>query len=357
MASIDIGHHSVAIPGWLATLLMLVRVVWPLFTLQLYSVLAWTTMILNTKLPAAALDILEWAGVPTSNSRLNTCGILAVHAFGTWIGFFITTVTIATLVDFMAEVVFAHIPTFNSKKRQAYSAKDRFHHHTKFLKNSFLVIALGGLNNVGAVSQSPVVYRQWASTLPSVGSIPAPGTGNLAFDYIVAAVTVQIALLLSDLFYGTFHYFQHKYKFLLKHTGHGYHHNFQYPIAAAGPWLSPGDMVLSGLLTFILPAHVAVEAMHALGFWENRVFATFLMHGFIHEMNHSDHCGKQLPTWSGCPLCPPFGFACCLHQSIPLHEAHHNFSNCGYGLLGIADRVFGTARFPDDHPNGHEKRQ
>ena len=69
-------------------------------------------------------------------------------------------------------------------------------------------------------------------------------------------------------------------------------------------------------------------------------------------MNHSDHCGKPLPTWSGCPLCPPLGFALRLHESIPIHESHHNFGGVsGFGLLGLADKLCGT----DQYPVGHRK--
>ena len=70
----------------------------------------------------------------------------------------------------------------------------------------------------------------------------------------------------------------------------------------------------------------------------------------VHLMNHYAHCGKQVPIWSGMPLCPPLGFAFNLHESIPNHEAHHNFHNCGFGLLGVADKCFGTFQVPVTHP-------
>merc|ERR1712061_602994 len=81
---------------------------------------------------------------------------------------------------------------------------------------------------------------------------------------------------------------------------------------------------------------------------------------YVNLMNDHDHCGKQLPLWSGFPLCPPLGFALGLDQSIPNHESHHNLHNCGYGLLSVADRLFGTQGWPVDHPkngaqNAHGK--
>merc|ERR1712232_991763 len=91
--------------------------------------------------------------------------------------------------------------------------------------------------------------------------------------------------------------------------------------------------------------------------WVQSFFFDSLLHGYIHEMNDYDHSGKQVPTWSGFPLCPPVGFALGLHKSIPNHEAHHNYSTCGFGLLGVGDWLMGTRGSPGMKSKMHTAKE
>merc|ERR1711920_461874 len=201
---------------------------------------------------------------------------------------------------------------------------------------------------------------------PLNGRPPFPGLGatislfeNLRETYttilafIWLALLVQMTLVLSDFLYCTFHIVQHKFRSMHKLSGHSYHHNFQYPLAMCGPWLAPLDLILSGIVTFGRPVSLLLDKSYVFArvpHYSPLYSASFLLDsmlwGYIHEMNDYDHCGKQCPSWSGFPLCPPLGFKFGFHKSIPNHEAHHNFSNCGFGLLGIADRCYGTYSEP-----------
>jgi len=182
------------------------------------------------------------------------------------------------------------------------------------------------------------------------------GIASALAAYAVLAMVVQIALVCADVLYAVFDRVQHKFYFIKKWSGHAYHHNFIYPLAMCGPWLSPLDMIFSALVTFVLPIEIPLTFMNArflvmdvtgMSYVQSFVLDS-LLYGYIHEMNDADHCGKQLPVWSGFPLCPPLGFALSLHKSIPNHEAHHNYSNCGYGLLGVADFLMGTTGRPKE---------
>lgn len=148
---------------------------------------------------------------------------------------------------------------------------------------------------------------------------------------------------------------QHHYKWLYQITDHKYHHAFRYPTAQCGPWLSTLDLLLSGFFFVLIPTEVTMFACRLLGIFDGlddsipRLLQAVLG-SYIHIMNAYAHCGRQVPTWSGAPLCPPLGFALNLHEGIPNHEAHHNFHNCGFGLLGVADKCFGTFNVPRSHP-------
>merc|ERR1712050_587021 len=181
----------------------------------------------------------------------------------------------------------------------------------------------------------------------------------------VATFAVQTALLLCDVFYWSGHILQHKFKAFYEWSQHDYHHHFRFPLSACGPWLGAADLLVSGATSFSLPVNIAcyMGSYHLKAFdhlpgdvhgqWIS--FYRVLCFAYIHWLNHHDHCGKQMPLWSGAPLCPPLGFALGLDQCIPNHEAHHNFHSCGYGLLSVADRMFGTNGYPASDPRFPER--
>merc|ERR1712137_1227079 len=160
---------------------------------------------------------------------------------------------------------------------------------------------------------------------------PFAGVASI-YDFMVTycwlACMVQVALVLSDLLYWSLHVVQHKYRSLHKLSGHAYHHEFHYPLAMCGPWLAPVDMIASGQATFFLPTDLVMNysyfftrVSHLSPLFTSSFVFDSLLFGYIHEMNDYDHCGKQCPSWSGCPLCPVLGFALGLDKSIPNHEA------------------------------------
>jgi len=184
------------------------------------------------------------------------------------------------------------------------------------------------------------------------------------YTYCWFALMVQVTLLLSDFLYTVVHIGQHRFRTFHKFSGHDYHHNFRYPLAMCGPWLSPIDLIISGQASFSTPIDLVRNSLY---FW-TRVHhlspsftASFvidqMLFGYINEMNDYDHCGKQCPSWSGFPLCPVLGFKLGLHKSIPNHEAHHNFNNVGFGLLGVADRCFGTYGEPESGIAGRDRNK
>uniref|UniRef100_A0A0G4H7D9 Fatty acid hydroxylase domain-containing protein n=1 Tax=Chromera velia CCMP2878 TaxID=1169474 RepID=A0A0G4H7D9_9ALVE len=152
---------------------------------------------------------------------------------------------------------------------------------------------------------------------------------------------VQSALVTGDFAYWTVHWAQHKWKTLYKMTDHTYHHQFKYPWSSVGTWLGVPDLCLS---TFAIAASNVLFTRMILG--PLTLYDYLLMTNFVHEMNCVDHSGCMFPFWNGCPFLPPLGFLLRLDQSIAMHEAHHNYNFYSFGLLGVADQIFGTAKYP-----------
>lgn len=269
---------------------------------------------------------------------------------------------IGVFVTFMSEQVYKDTPYFHADKRPVYTPEQRSTGHQVFFKN----VMLGGAITMLGPCWGSLTNHPLANNVPfdmdSFGH--AVGARSALLKYVFLAILVQMALVLADVLYAAFHMIQHKYKPLHKYTGHSYHHNFVYPLAMCGPWLAPGDIAFSALVTFILPVEIPLWGLgfrglsHLMGCtWQQSFFFDSLLHGYIHEMNDYGHCGKQVPVWSGFPLCPPLGFAFGLHKSIPNHESHHNFSTCGFGLLGVADWLMGTTGSPDMKSKTHQAKE
>jgi len=253
--------------------------------------------------------------------------------------------------------VYASVPHFCQRHRAddplaKLSIHERIYRYRIHLRNSFLVTI--------PIFIKELVTGEFRNLHPTALSslIPTLNVGSPLMAYLVLVAMVQSTLFLSDIFYWAGHKLQHERPGWHTATRHTYHHTWRRPSSYVGVWLSPMDLVISMTTTFALPIGIVVGVAQSCGFIIDdssaRFFGAFLMM-YVHEMNHFDHAGKQVPVWSGSPLCPPLGFALGLHESIPLHEGHHNYSNCGYGLLGVADRAFGTATYPEGHPK-HSKK-
>jgi len=156
---------------------------------------------------------------------------------------------------------------------------------------------------------------------------------------------VQCGLVAGDLVYYCIHISQHKSRTLYKWTDHGFHHQFIYPWASTSTWLGTVDLLLAA---FAIGACSVLCTQ--LVFGRLSLFEYTLVLNYVHEMNCVDHSGCEFPFWSGCPFFPPLGYLFNLDKSIAFHEAHHNFNYYSFGLLGVADQLFGTAKYP---PNYH----
>jgi len=253
----------------------------------------------------------------------------------------------------MSEIVFSEVPFFNGERRPTYPVSDRIYHHLRFCKNISGAMVGDELIKIAFKDKWLDGTQILADYMSKNGifQVVTLGPQDLFYEYLKVAFLVQMALLLSDFMYHSIHVVQHKIRWLYKITDHGYHHTFRFPLGEAGPWLSLGDIIVSGAFTFTFPGVLSISIAQGCGLLGKQIGCYgALIDIYINEMNHSDHCGKQLPTWSGCPFLPPLGFALGLHESIPIHEAHHNFGTCGFGLLGIADKCFGTVGYPVGHP-------
>lgn len=62
-----------------------------------------------------------------------------------------------------------------------------------------------------------------------------------------------MGLVVSDFGYWAWHILQHRFNFVYWFSHHGYHHQFKTPVALVGPWLSPVDIFISGIMTFYAP--------------------------------------------------------------------------------------------------------
>jgi len=202
--------------------------------------------------------------------------------------------------------------------------------------------------------------KSWSDYRPFADNSPFESIMAFARFYLVTACAVQSWLVLCDFLYWSSHILQHKFKIFYEWSNHEYHHHFRFPLSAAGPWLAFTDLLVSFFTTFVLPTNITLYLMsyhfeifdHLPGHIHAHqvVFYRTLITAYIHWLNDHDHSGKQMPLWSGAPLCPPLGWALGFDQCIPNHESHHNFHSCGYGLLSVADRIFGTYGYPSSDP-------
>jgi hypothetical protein len=263
------------------------------------------------------------------------------------------------MVDCLAYHVFANVPLFNPSKRPTYTLRQRVSYHADFLKHTAVLgIALSYVDHPGTFKPVDAV-TSWSDFRPFAGDSPFDSIKAFARFYLVTACAVQSGLVLCDIFYWSSHIVQHKFKTFYEWSNHEYHHYFRFPLSGCGPWLGLADLAISNLTTFILPASLTLHVMEHFKVFDHLPghvhgqqvsFYRVLIFAYIHWLNHHDHCGKQMPLWSGAPLCPPLGWAFGLDQCIPNHESHHNFHSCGYGLLSVADRIFGTNGYPASDP-------
>jgi hypothetical protein len=338
-----------------------VHVLYPMASLAVQSILA---VIFNLRWwQAAAWHMLNSAF--GGNKYINWLGAISAYS----VAFCLHASAIGIIIQFIAEKVYKDIPYYNHDKRPKYTPEQRSKGHRVFFKNLQLSICS---SNILFSSLEHPMDGHWPPAFSELGTShtqPDPngylvGISGFLIKYVVLALLVQAGMVLADLFYGTFHYLQHKYRPFHKYSGHSYHHNFIYPLALCGPWLAPIDGAFSGLLSFILPVEILLglfggrALLGKLGcHWVQTFFFDTLLIGYVHEMNDYDHCGKQCPSYSGFPLCPPLGFLFGFHKSIANHEAHHNFSNCGFGILGPADWLMGTTGHPDMKAVAHAEKK
>eukprot|EP00930_Biecheleria_cincta_P102867 TRINITY_DN94701_c0_g1_i1.p1 TRINITY_DN94701_c0_g1~~TRINITY_DN94701_c0_g1_i1.p1 ORF type:complete len:459 (-),score=31.35 TRINITY_DN94701_c0_g1_i1:62-1438(-) len=325
-----------------------VLLAWGALGLTLYSALAYV------RVQAQYLAHTAITSMFVRESFLRSFCVLGVHLTVYQFMFFVNTVISASLVHFVSEKVYKDVPHFNQKQRAKdhramFETQERPRYYWNHFRNSFLVTV--------PIFIKELFLGESALTCHPVALAPPLAISNLNVSspwmaYILLVVMVQGTLLMSDVFYGILHRMQHGIKRLHRYCRHDYHHKWRFPSASCGPWLAPVDLFLSLTVTFALPVSFALHFARSYCLIDSTNFRYFgeLLTLYIHEMNHFDHCGKPVPLWSGSSLCPPLGYALGLHESIPLHEAHHNQSNCGFGLLGVADRVMGTAVYPPGHP-------
>jgi sterol desaturase/sphingolipid hydroxylase (fatty acid hydroxylase superfamily) len=265
---------------------------------------------------------------------------------------------IGIYVDFLAEVIFKSTPFFNSrrqeiKERNEYSSYFRMKNHAMFMGRAVVFqtfsMYIGCLAFPSRLQSAFGYFNADPSHLIETAGGPSRA-------YVKVAVLIQLALLASDFGYFAWHIVQHKSKRLYYYSYHAFHHQFRYPLGEAGKWLGFWDSIISGFFFAVVPNMLVsfLASKAGLGLFspfdpQTLFVLESLITCYIHLMNDHDHSGKQMPLWSGFPLCPPMGFVLGLDQSIPNHESHHNKHNCGYGLLSVADRLFGTQGWPDSH--------
>lgn len=325
-----------------------VLLAWGGLGLTLYSALAFA------RVQAQYLAHTAITSLFTHASFLRSFCVLGVHLSVYQFMFFVNTVISASLVHFVSEKLYNNVPHFNQKQRAKdprakFESQERPRYYWNHFRNSFLVTVPIFIKELlmgeSALTCEPVL-------LSSPLAVSNLNASSPLMAYALLVMMVQGALLMSDVFYGVLHRMQHGIKQFHRYCRHDYHHKWRFPSASCGPWLAPFDLILSLTVTFAIPVSLTLYFARSFGIVDSSNFRYFgeLLTLYIHEMNHFDHCGKQVPLWSGSSLCPPLGYALGLNESIPFHEAHHNQSNCGFGLLGVADRLMGTAVYPEGHP-------
>lgn len=274
------------------------------------------------------------------------------------------------VVDFHVEHIWTDVSLFNPTKRPRYSGVFCAQKHMRFWLNSF-GLELAGLifirrlllqERSGFIATDMCEGRSTDLT-PVLEYLASLRSLSVALKtYVFLALTIQTTLLISDFAYCSFHIIQHRFKWIYRASLHDYHHGFRYPLAVCGPWLSVPDMLLSAIVFSKVPCVLMMAVSHSLGALDGMADALHtllrcVLGLYIHLMNHYAHCGKPVPIWSGFPLCPSLGFAFGWHDGIPCHESHHNFHSCGFGLLSVADKMYGTFNVPVTHPKYAECQQ
>lgn len=232
-------------------------------------------------------------------------------------------VLISEAIDFAAGTLFASIPYLNESRRPQKNRIGRLKGYSIYALRWSVPIFCGS---------TLWVHPLFLDAQRKIDLTPK--------YYLWIGTHVQMSLIFADLFYGAWHHMQHSWKGLYYLTGHDYHHLFQLPYAREGTWLGFIDLwVSSSLIGF---ANIVASSL-ILG--RPTLLELFLELGLVHEMNACDHCGKVLPFHSGVPFFPPLSKICGFNKSVQAHEAHHNLGRFSYGLLGLYDRIAGTAKY------------
>jgi sterol desaturase/sphingolipid hydroxylase (fatty acid hydroxylase superfamily) len=229
---------------------------------------------------------------------------------------------IAETIDYLAEHFYTKIPYLNNDKRPQ---KER----------------------PGKQEGYIIYFMRWtipifcASILLFLETIYTSATREYSLSYFIwLGIVVQLSLIFADLLYGAWHHLQHTYKWLYYGTHHDYHHLFKYPYGREATWLGFIDLwVSSGLIGF---CNILVTSL-IMG--KLNTFEIFLVISYVHEMNCCDHSGKVMPFHTGVPFFPFISSWLGFDKSVQAHEAHHNYGKYSYGLIGLYDRIMGTAKY------------
>eukprot|EP00931_Biecheleriopsis_adriatica_P121366 TRINITY_DN9644_c0_g1_i1.p1 TRINITY_DN9644_c0_g1~~TRINITY_DN9644_c0_g1_i1.p1 ORF type:complete len:321 (-),score=35.15 TRINITY_DN9644_c0_g1_i1:176-1138(-) len=255
---------------------------------------------------------------------------------------------IAEVIDWLSHNLYSDIPFLNNDKRPQKTEK------TPKMRGYAIYFARWA-PALFMWTDKWLVKKGHGDVLPSpfgLGDIEIFPNGQLVHAYIPSgpfmmakyylwlAALVQLSLVGADLFYGFFHHCQHNNRWLYRWTDHMYHHQFRYPLAREGTWLGFGDLFVSSMCI----GYFNVKATSLL-LGDISLFELLMCISFVHEMNCCDHSGKVMPFHSGFPLLPFLSQPLGLNKSVEAHEAHHNFNKFSYGLLGVYDRIAGTAQY------------
>ena len=129
-----------------------------------------------------------------------------------------------------------------------------------------------------------------------------------------------IGILACTILREIFFYYGHR---LLHHPSiypliHKQHHRFTTPIAFAAQYTHPMEHIISNILPIVAPARLL--GVHIIVFW------TFMTASIMQAA--AAHSGYKTFSFLG--------------WSPTIHDAHHEFFNVNYGLIGIMDMLHGT---------------
>jgi len=141
---------------------------------------------------------------------------------------------------------------------------------------------------------------------------------------------------------------------------HKHHHSNYRPTCISGRVFDPLDYIIEVDFTFIALLVPFVLILKPLGLWNSYVLSCVGVFGmYFSTIHHSGKADVPAPFPGMLPWSELVSSLAVSEDAnaLALHEGHHNWISCNYGLFGFADRLCGTFKHAKGWENHRDKNK